>query len=110
MVQMTSTQQVSGQLTPQNRLGAPAPVQEGSVLIQSSNTAVCAVVTDPEDQTKFTLKATGPGVAQIDFAADADLGEGVVGISGFLGVEVVPAQAAGFGVAMGTPEEQPAEE
>ncbi len=107
MVQMTSTQQVSGQLTPQNRLGAPAPVEEGSVLIQSSNTSVCSVEIDPEDQTRFKLKATGPGVAQIDFAADADLGEGVVSISGFVGVEIVPAQASGFGIQMGTPEEQP---
>jgi hypothetical protein len=107
MFSLTSTQQVSGQLKPKNRLGAPAPVQPGSVLIETSDSNVVEVGRDPEDETKFTLKAKNPGVATITFAADADLGEGEVAISGTLNGEVVAAQAAGFGVDLGEVEEQP---
>jgi hypothetical protein len=108
MVSLTSTQQVSGQLQPTNRLGNPAPVEAGSVLIQSSDTNVVEVVRDEADETKFQLKAKNDGVATISFAADADLGEGVTTIGGSTNVEVVAAAAAGFGVVFGQPEEQPA--
>lgn len=108
MVQLTSTQQVSGQLKPQNRLGGPAQVEAGSVNVTSSNPDVVEIVRDEADETKFTAKAKGSGVAQIDYSADADLGEGVETISGFTGVEVTPAGAVGFGIAFGEPEEQAA--
>jgi len=106
MIQLTSTQQVSGQLQPTNRLGAPAPVEAGSVIIQSGDSSILAVETDPDDETKFRFVAKKAGVVQVDFAADADIGEGVASITGFVGVEVVPAQAQGFGVSFGQPEEQ----
>lgn len=104
---LTATQQVGGQIEPKDRKGNTAKVEAGSVTYSSSNDAVATVEKDESDETKFTVKAKGTGVAQIDISADADLGEGVKTITGFLGVEVTSAEAAGFGVNVGTPEEQP---
>lgn len=108
MINLTTTQQVSGQLQPVNSLGKPAPVETGTVQITSSDENVIAIERNEEDETKFIAVAKGPGVAQINYSADADMGEGVASIAGFTGVEVVPAGAVGFGITFGTPEEQPA--
>lgn len=105
-VSMTDTQFVTGQITPTNKKGNPAPVEAGSVKITSSNESVAVVTQDVADQTKFTVTGVAPGVAQIDVSADADLGEGITNITGFLAVEILPAQATGFGITTGTPQEQ----
>lgn len=106
-VTLTTTQQVTGTLAPVDKKGNPAPVDEGSVEITSSDDSVFTVERDENDEKKFKLVAKGPGTAQLDYSADADMGDGVVEISGFTAVEVLPAQAVGFGIQFGEPEEQP---
>lgn len=105
---LSTTQQVSGQVTPTNSLGNTAQVEAGTVDYSSSDPAIAEVVEDPADETKFTVVAKGAGVATITFTADADLGEGVVTISGELGVDVHEAGATRFGLTLGEVTEQPA--
>jgi hypothetical protein len=108
---MTATQKVAGALKPIDKKGNPAPVDEGSVSVTSSNEDVFVVERDSEDEKKFTLVAVGPGVAQLDYSADADLDdEGIKTISGFAAIEVLPAQAVGFGIEFAAPVEQETEE
>ena len=105
-VSLTTTQFVEGQVTPTDRKGNPASVEAGTVSYTSSDESIATVEEDPNDETKFKIVAKGIGVAQVDFSADADLGEGVKTIAGFVAVEVLPAEAVGFGVTLGTPQEQ----
>lgn len=105
-VVLSDTQFIEGQVQTVNKKGRPAPIQTGSIEYSSSNEAVATVTEDPNDETKFAIKAVGAGTTQINYSADADLGEGVVPISGFTDVEVTPAQATGFNVTFGEPQEQ----
>lgn len=107
-VVLSDTQFIEGQVQTVNKKGRPAPVEAGSIEYSSSNEAVATVTEDPNDETKFAIKAVGAGTTQINYSADADLGEGVVPISGFTDVEVTPAQATGFNVTFGEPQEQEA--
>lgn len=106
---MTATQKATGELKPIDKKGNPAPVDEGSVNVSSSDEEIFVVERDPEDEKKFTIVAKSNGVAQLNYSADADMGDGVVPIEGFTAVEILPAQAIGFGIAFSEPVEQDAE-
>lgn len=106
MVTMKVTQFVEGILQPVDRLGNPAQVEAGTVQFTSSDEAVFVVARTAEDELKVKLVATGVGVAQLDYSADADLGEGVVTITGFTGIEITAEQAVGFAVSFGEPQDQ----
>lgn len=106
MVSLKSTQYVEGQLVPVDRLGNPANVEPGSVSFSSTDENVFTVEQDTENELLMKVVARGVGVAQFDYSADADLGEGVTTITGFTGVEVLPAEAVGFGITFGEPQEQ----
>lgn len=88
-------------LQPQDALGNPAPIQPGSLVVSTTDPNVAQAELNSE--LGFTVFGKNPGVCQLDFRADADLGEGVVEISGFLGVEITPEMAVGFGVTIGEP-------
>lgn len=98
-------QKVRVTLQPVDRLGNPATVEAGSVSFSSSDEAICTVVQDPENELVAEVFSQGVGVAQLDYSADADLGEGVESISGFSSVEVLPLGAVGFGLEVGEPED-----
>lgn len=106
MAEMTTTQYVEGQLQPVNRLGAPAPVEAGTVTFTSTDETVIVAEQDPADQLKVKVVAKGPGTAKLQYSADADLGEGVVPISGEVAFLIQPALAEGFGISFGAPKEQ----
>lgn len=106
-VSITTTQQVSGTLQPVDSKGKPASVEAGTVHFSSSDQSVFTVEQDPTNELSVKIVAVGPGTAQLDYSADADLGEGVKTIEGFTAIEVLPASAVGFGLTFGTPEEQP---
>lgn len=103
---LNNEQLIDGELQPVTKKGKPAEVQPGTVTISSSDETVFTVQRDPENEKKFKVIAQNTGVAQLDFSADADLGDGVKTITGFAAIEVVPAEAAGFGVTFGAPQEQ----
>lgn len=107
-VSITTTQLVTGTLQPVDSKGNPAPVQPGSVTFSSSDENVFRVEVDAANEATLKVVAVGPGTAQLNYSADANLGEGVKTIEGFTAVEVLPAEAVGFGITFGTPEEQPA--
>jgi hypothetical protein len=107
MVSIKVTQEQDLQISPADRRGNPAPVENGSVFFSSSDESIFTVHQNPDDGTKAVIKATGVGVAQLNVTADADLGEGVETIEGFTGVEILPAQAVGFGFIAGEIREQP---
>lgn len=103
---ITDTQFIEGQVQPVNKKGQPSQVEQGSVEYSSSNEAVFTVTEDADDETKFVVTAVGAGTGQLNYSADADLGEGVVTITGFTDIEITPAQATGFNVTFGEPQEQ----
>jgi len=104
MTQLTETQQVSGTVTPVTAKGSPAEVQAS--VFSSSDTSVLEVIQDTVDPLKFVAKAVAPGAAQVQWNADADLGDGVVPISAVGDITVVAGMAVGGTITFGTPEEQ----
>lgn len=109
MISMSYSQKVSVELAPQDSNGNPATVEPGSVQVVSANQGLCTVVRDPNNELLFEVLGNNTGVegaTQVDISADADLGQGVVTITGFIGVEITPKQAVGFGFNIGEPIEQ----
>lgn len=104
---ITDTQFITGTLSTVNKKGQPAPVELGTIEYSSSNEAVFTVAEDATNENGFTVTAVGAGTAQLNYSADADLGEGLVSITGFTDITVTPAQATGFTVAFGEAQEQP---
>lgn len=105
MIQMSIIQYVEVVLNPVDRFGNPAGVE--NVVWTSSDSSILEVTPDPNDELRCKVRAVGaPGTAQVDVSADADLGDGVVTISDFLGVEVRPELATGLGLVVGEPQDQ----
>lgn len=105
MLTLTATQQCRLSVNITDKKGNPAQI-DGRPVWGSSDGAVLTI-TDDADGMGATIIAGSTGTAQVNVAADADLGEGVVAIVGLLDVTVVAGQAAMLALATGTPEEQP---
>jgi hypothetical protein len=105
MLSLKQNQKVSYELTPIDEQGNPAPVEAGTCQVTSSAPNVFRVEIDPTNELKGEIFSGELGTGQLDYSADADLGNGVVTIAGFSAVEVIPAgaQAVGFGITFGTP-------
>ncbi len=103
---MTTSQMF--QITPQflDAKGKPAPVEAGSVTYGSSDLSVANVVADPGGLTAMVL-AQGVGDYSISVNADADLGAGVVTISGANTGTITANQAVAVGFLAGPVQEQP---
>lgn len=83
-----------------DRKGQPTPIDGSSFVAESSDPAIFSVAgVNSPDGINFEVEVVseGVGVAQLNISADADLGEGVVPISGFAAVEILPELAVGFG-------------
>lgn len=106
MARITNTQNIGVSISPIDKKGAIAPVQDGSVAWASSDETVATVVVDPTNPLAATVTAVGVGVVQITVTADADLSEGVTTITGSGALEVVAGEAVGFQINFGTPAEQ----
>lgn len=110
-MQLTSSQKCTIEFgQPVDKKGFPAQVQEGSVsfAIGDDSATVEQDANNPLKATVFAVHpASDPTVATvITVTADADLGDGVVSITGTEPLLVVAGQAVGFGPAnVGTPEE-----
>lgn len=107
MNQLTETQQVTGTVQPVTRKGSPAQVQTGTSVFNTSDAAVVELVPDPSNELSVTVKAKAPGAAQVQWSADADMGDGVVTITAVADITVVPGQAVGGTIAFGPVTEQP---
>jgi len=100
MVEMKRKQSFTATLgKPVDINGDEAEIESGTLKITSANPDVVTVEPDPaqpDNPFGFKAKSKGFGVTQIDFEGDADLGEGVKPIKGFLAVEVKSGEAVGF--------------
>jgi hypothetical protein len=91
MLKLTSVQAQALEFKALDKKRNPAKV-DGAPVWTSSNEAV-ATVEQSEDGLTAVVKAVGPGTAQVNSTADADLGEGVRQLIGVLDVEVAAAEA-----------------
>jgi hypothetical protein len=107
MTTMTVVQQVqAGPVSAVDAKGNPAPL-DGAPLWTSSDETIL-LVTAEADGLNAVIKAAGKvGTAQVRVDADADLGAGVTTISSLLDFEILPAQAVGLSINVGTPTDQP---
>lgn len=105
MIGLKVSQTVPVTLQPIDRKGNPASVEPGTVVFESTDPNIFTVVQNPDNELQADVYSSvnNPGTAQLDYKADADLGDGVVEISGFSAVEVLPLQAVGFGLQVGEP-------
>lgn len=103
---LTDTQQVDLSATFIDKKGNPAPV-DGLPEWFTDNPNVLSLVPSP-DGLACKISAVGPiGTAIVSMKADADLGSGIIPISGLFDVEVVSGAAVQVTITPGTPSEQP---
>ena len=99
---LTDVQKVSLAIAPVDAAGNAAPVE--TVVWSSTDETVLTVVA-AEDGLSAVATAVGKlGTAQVKVDADAQLGEGVVTLTGLQDFEVVASQAVALGVVVGAPE------
>lgn len=102
---ITATQKFTAAVSFVDAKGNPALV-EGAPVFAASDPAILTVVATADPNTVEVL-AVGPvGAAQLTVTADADLGAGVVNVTGLLDVQVIAGQAVGVTIAAGVPVEQ----
>jgi hypothetical protein len=114
-MKITDSQQNTAVLKPVTAGGKPAAVEPGSILWSGPS---FAALTPSADGLSVTVVAMGvgglpegaiegdPGEEYVSVSADADLGAGVVTISGKFALRVVASQAQSLGFEFGTPTEQ----
>lgn len=104
-VVLPDTHQVPFALVVLDAKGNPAEVE--NVVWASTDESLLIVVT-ASDGKSAVAAAVGPlGTAQVTVTADADLGEGVVPISGLADVTIVASAAVSIGLVPGPIEPQP---
>lgn len=104
MLILLDNQKVSLEVVPVSVKGNVA--QLDGVPVWSVSDESLVTVEPSEDGLSAVVKAIGPvGIAQVAVKGDADLGEGVVEITGTLDVEIQASSAASFTINAGIPEE-----
>ena len=103
MITLTDLQKVTCSIQPVDAMGNPAQV-DGVPEWSVSDSAMLTVAPSSDGLTAV-VSTVGPiGTAQVTVTADADLGEGVVSISGVLDVTITGSQATSLSINAGTPE------
>jgi hypothetical protein len=92
-------------LQPVDRRGNPAQVEAGTVEYWIDDETIADVEEDPANELAGWVITKAVGVTQLNYKADADLGEGVTEIVGFDAIEVKPEGAVGFGITFGPAED-----
>lgn len=105
MLVLTDSQFVELSVAPVNKAGNPAKVDGAPVWTVSDLDVLDLVVAEDGMSAKVVSKGK-LGVCQVNVSADADLGEGVMNISGLLDVEVKAGPAVSLGVSAGVPQEK----
>lgn len=103
MLRLSSDQQVQASFTFLDRKGNKTTAE--NVRLESSDSDVAAVIENADGS--FTIVAGQTGVAQLNFSADAKIGEGEKIITGSEVIEVVAGEAAVLKVSLGVPVDQP---
>lgn len=101
-MKLTDIEKVALAIQPLSAAGNPAPVE--SVAWAVSDPSILSL-TPSEDGLSCSVVTTGAlGAARVNVTADADLGEGIVTLEGFIDFEIVASQAVNLNIAAGTPE------
>lgn len=104
-MEVKNSQQFSVSIQPQDKRGQAARI-DGVPVWASSDETILQVLPS-EDGLTATVKAVGPtGDAKVTATADADLGEGVTPITGFIDVTVIGGDAVLVSLIPGAVEEQ----
>lgn len=103
MLLLTNAQKVTLSVKPVDQYGNVAKVDGvPKWTVSDPNILECAVAADG---LSAVVMAMGPlGTAQVNVAADADLGAGVRTISGALDIQVEAGEAVALNIAAGVPE------
>lgn len=101
---LTDTQKVNLSISPVDAKGKPAKI-DGVPSWTSSDETILSLV-PAADGLSAVAVAGDPGHAQVSVTADADLGEGVTGITGTLEVDVEAGEAVSLNITAGAPEPQ----
>lgn len=109
---LTTRQHVTFVIEPEKADGSPASVEPGSVVVASSDETVITVSSDTGNELSGDVMAVAEGgPARFTVTADADMGNGVVTITGIsedINVTVDPRdQAAMFKITLGAPADKP---
>lgn len=105
MVTMTDSQEFIITASPVDKRGNPAQV-DGPLTFTPSDAALLTVTVI--NATSARVTAVGPtGTAQVVVGGDADLGAGVVPITGIEDVTIIAGQAVNLAVSSSAPTEQP---
>jgi hypothetical protein len=104
-VTLTDTQKVSASIQPVDVHGHPALV-DGIPVWTTSDPTLLEVVPSLDGMNAEILASGEIGIGQVIVEADADLGEGVVTLTGILDVTVIGGAAVALEISVGTPEEQ----
>lgn len=119
MATLTTRQHVAFKIEPQKANnpdgspGGPATVEPGSVVVASSDETVITVTLDPANELAGDVMAVAAGgsAARFSVSADADMGAGVVTITGTsedIDVTADPRDAAtSFVITLGAPVDKP---
>lgn len=107
--QVGNNQTIGVTATPVKTDGTAGSIEAGSAKWASSDVAIADVAVDPANELAATVTpvAGAIGTATITLTGDADLGAGVVTITGAGDVEVIDGQASGFTLSFGNPSPKP---
>ena len=105
-VVLKDNQRVAVAVSPVDARGNPAPV-DGVPVWAVVGPAILTLETAADGLSCVATTTGELGVTQLTVTADADLGEGVVAITGLLDVEVVAGAAVALNVTAGVPEDVP---
>ncbi len=106
MFSIKDNQKIKGKLNFVDAKGNPAKVEAGSVKVVSSDPDVATVTQNPDDESEFEAAGGKTGVVTLNYSADADLGEGVVTITGSDNGEVLAGNATNIGASFSDPVDQ----
>ena len=101
--QVGTNQLIDATASPVDATGAAAAVEAGSAVWTSSNTAVATIEVDATNELHVNIVPVSTGMTTISVTGDADLGAGVVTVTGSADLEVISGEAAGFTLAFGNP-------
>lgn len=102
---LTDTQEVDLSIQPEDKKGKPAQV-DGTPAWVSSDPTIVEVIPAADGLSAVAKAGANLGHAQISVSADADLGAGVITITGVMEFDIVAGQAVSLGVVAGAPREQ----
>ena len=106
MYKLPGDRQVTASIAPVDAAGNPASI-DGAPVWNSADPTLFSVTAAADGLSAVIVPLGAAGTAQLSVSADADLGAGVITITGTLDIEVVGGQAVAINIVPGTVEPKP---